>query len=427
MFVLNKSLVHSDDETYTPNFSEGRLFENEEEYVGQTPPTFWDSSYLDSIPTPEELQQQKNVDFITDPTTQRYVIVDLYHKQRGMKGMWSTIELGDLIRVTKQIGKRIKVVVRAGFVFDKTQFQLGLNDLIQPSKNNAPERFSIESVSLKDNELGGKNAEIELKIYTLSKKLEFEVKIDCECGLFQASSHFFETHNSGKQRKKKENLPAPNEYILMSYPVLQKHGSGTIKRKRKDSENVSVKRRKKSCKLDKKPVILKEDDQFGGNDDFQKVIAHVKKQKKSKVAISILHKSVNIGNRYFLVLYKNGNLYSEQVIESEEYKYILIEPEEDGSFDGVYTAVVCFKDQPIALDGAMTSLIDLRNGESPYFLPCNITPISKQCNLWSIGKFSINDRGFKWIQEVEPVCIYYITNPLYLIIKFKTTTNIIET
>eukprot|EP01130_Rhizamoeba_saxonica_P012507 TRINITY_DN5275_c0_g1_i1.p1 TRINITY_DN5275_c0_g1~~TRINITY_DN5275_c0_g1_i1.p1 ORF type:complete len:484 (-),score=86.71 TRINITY_DN5275_c0_g1_i1:90-1541(-) len=319
-----------------------------------------------------------------DPICKRYVIVELYHKQRGKKGMWSVINLGDLIRVTKRIGKRIKVVVRAGFKFEKDNITLILNDVIRPSSSNASDRFSIESTSLKNNEVGGKTAEIELKIFTLSKKLEFEAKIECQFGAFIATSPFFETHNSGKQRKKKEIHPDPEILELVPY-------QGNLLKRKGEQLNMQVGKRRKQ--------EYSSQDYFATAQQFIHTNAIIK---NFQLVVAILPGAGCVDN-FFLVLYKDDNLYSEDTFDIEgvpNAKYISINADMRGKFSGIYTAVICFKNKNATLGAGATSvLVDFRDEPNvTSCIPCNLIAVGEN-NLYVAGKFIVVEDNIKWINE----------------------------
>eukprot|EP01129_Flabellula_baltica_P011579 TRINITY_DN5102_c0_g1_i1.p1 TRINITY_DN5102_c0_g1~~TRINITY_DN5102_c0_g1_i1.p1 ORF type:complete len:694 (-),score=119.37 TRINITY_DN5102_c0_g1_i1:47-2128(-) len=152
-----------------------------------------------------------------------YLIVDIFHKQRGGKGVWMVIEHGGLIRVTKNVGKRIKLVIKSSIKFKRNEMKLILFDLINPQLSEQDGRFSVENVLYKDNDLQGVNAEYELKIFILAKKLEFQVTINSPLGRFKAESNTFGTHNSGKQRKKRESVEPRPKFVLVPFSGMEGH------------------------------------------------------------------------------------------------------------------------------------------------------------------------------------------------------------
>eukprot|EP01129_Flabellula_baltica_P016760 TRINITY_DN908_c0_g1_i1.p1 TRINITY_DN908_c0_g1~~TRINITY_DN908_c0_g1_i1.p1 ORF type:complete len:494 (+),score=76.27 TRINITY_DN908_c0_g1_i1:169-1650(+) len=138
-----------------------------------------------------------------------YITVNVYHKIRGGKGIWDLVEPGEMIRVTKHIGKRLKLSVKSSIKFTLDDLTIKLLDLIKPEKNNDESRFNIDSSFLKDNELGGTDADFEMKIHTLSKKLEFRAEIHTQWGMYFQHSLCFGSHNSGRQRLGKREVFEP--------------------------------------------------------------------------------------------------------------------------------------------------------------------------------------------------------------------------
>jgi hypothetical protein len=198
---------------------------------------------------------------------QSYVVIELFHKQRGGKGVWNEIEHGNFIRVTKNVGKKVKLVVRSSVKFDKSQINVKLVDLIHPDGTEKEGSYQVETFAVKENEIGGTNAEYELKIFILSKKLEFRIEIKSGYGHFRAESICFGTHNSGKQRKKKEPLDQKPKKILIPY------NNPDVKRKRVENGSPDNRVNKKffdeSSRLPNKP-------QFTMNDYIQVIqILHV--------------------------------------------------------------------------------------------------------------------------------------------------------
>eukprot|EP01129_Flabellula_baltica_P000566 TRINITY_DN10552_c0_g1_i1.p1 TRINITY_DN10552_c0_g1~~TRINITY_DN10552_c0_g1_i1.p1 ORF type:complete len:463 (+),score=91.85 TRINITY_DN10552_c0_g1_i1:31-1419(+) len=147
-----------------------------------------------------------------------YVIVNVYHKLRGGKGIWKQIEPGELIRVTKHIGKKVKMNVSSSIMFNQNDLSIKLVDLVRPEFSEDNSRFVVENVFFRDNEYNGKDADYEMKIFTLSKRLEFHVEIRTKQGIFRQKSVCFGSHNSGKHRLgKRPPVPPGPKLVLIRY------------------------------------------------------------------------------------------------------------------------------------------------------------------------------------------------------------------
>jgi len=104
-----------------------------------------------------------------------------------------------LIRVTKGIGKRIKLELYCNEEFDWSGVKIELFDLAA----NAPcsdDEFTVDNHALKSG-CAGYAAEVELKLYNLAKCIEFRVTITSIMRTVHTGhSISFSTHDSGKQR-----------------------------------------------------------------------------------------------------------------------------------------------------------------------------------------------------------------------------------
>lgn len=76
------------------------------------------------------------------------VVLDLFHKERGGKGVWKEIEQGNQIRVTKNVGKRVKLIIKASSHFLRANMNLRLID-ISDSSSHQEGQFHLESVVIK--------------------------------------------------------------------------------------------------------------------------------------------------------------------------------------------------------------------------------------------------------------------------------------
>jgi len=186
--------------------------------------------------------------------------VQMFHKTRGGKGAWLLIGPMQLIRVTKGIGKRLRMVVRSPepfraqpdltvelyevmddsscvsreFSLESCQLKNGEVLLDGPELSGGPEDFGLDqsdptdsdvqmseasastdpvpSSGMADGEGGSSSyttAIFEFKIYQLCSRFQFRVAVHSTAGsasLFTGKSVQFSTHDSGKLRKKTNAL-----------------------------------------------------------------------------------------------------------------------------------------------------------------------------------------------------------------------------
>lgn len=144
----------------------------------------------------------------------------MYHKIRGGKGEWREVAPWELIRVTKGVGKKVKMVVEAPGRFGPGDVHISLTDMTDQvrtprtpgNRSSKSSRFIVESttVGVMDPETGKSSAELIIKLFKLSKQLIFQATVSVQGGPGEANSVLrgqsspFGTHNSGKQRRKRE-------------------------------------------------------------------------------------------------------------------------------------------------------------------------------------------------------------------------------
>lgn len=144
----------------------------------------------------------------------------MYHKIRGGKGEWREVAPWELIRVTKGVGKKVKMVVEAPGRFGPSDIHLALTDMTDAvrtprtpgNRSSKSSRFIIESttVGVLDVETGKSSAELIIKLFKLSKQLVFQASVSVHTNgsdvstVLHGQSAPFGTHNSGKQRRKRD-------------------------------------------------------------------------------------------------------------------------------------------------------------------------------------------------------------------------------
>ncbi len=75
-------------------------------------------------------------------------VIEIFHKERGGKGVWKMIDQGTQIRVTKNVGKRVKLVTKVSVKFNRGDMQLRLLDL-SDTANPQDGQCHLETVALK--------------------------------------------------------------------------------------------------------------------------------------------------------------------------------------------------------------------------------------------------------------------------------------
>jgi hypothetical protein len=138
----------------------------------------------------------------------------LFHKVRGGKGEWKEVQDNEMIRVTKGVGKKLKLVIKSPPLtrFSITEITLSLDEssdvtsrTSKISTKNQSQYFSVENSSVKQ-EAAGTSAELFLKVFRLGKQLCFCATISPKqsnpgpSSALTGRSVNFGTHNSGKQR-----------------------------------------------------------------------------------------------------------------------------------------------------------------------------------------------------------------------------------
>lgn len=161
----------------------------------------------------------------------------LFHKVRGGKGEWKEVQDNEMIRVTKGVGKKLKLVIKSppATRFSITEISLSLEEAAEiasrgvknPYKNQS-HHFTVENSSVKQ-DTTGTSAELFLKVFRLGKQLSFHASISPKQhnpsvgSTLTGKSICFGTHNSGKQRFVTSLFPQQtknekNAAALLSFP-----------------------------------------------------------------------------------------------------------------------------------------------------------------------------------------------------------------
>lgn len=137
----------------------------------------------------------------------------LFHKTRGGKGAWLPISTMQLIRVTKGIGKRLRMEIRSNeHVGQPTDISLHLFDVLE-DHSLAARDFTVETHEIAQAPSEAVPAPhattvtMELKVFHLCKNLQFHASFNSAAGgQLKGTSVQFSTHDSGKQRKKSPTI-----------------------------------------------------------------------------------------------------------------------------------------------------------------------------------------------------------------------------
>jgi len=143
-------------------------------------------------------------------TENDHIRVVVYQKQRKMRE-WKPIEHLEQIRVTKKVGKRLKmdVLFPIAFSWEDLKLQLFETNVIENVVLEKGFKIDTHTIKVNTDPHEGYVAEIELKIDTVCRRkcsLQFKATLSASFGdqNFTANSVTFSTHDSGKPRKARD-------------------------------------------------------------------------------------------------------------------------------------------------------------------------------------------------------------------------------
>lgn len=346
----------------------------------------------------------------------------LFHKVRGGKGEWKEISQGDMIRVTKGVGKKVKLVVRASFSFKIGELQLSLQDLSEGSKpsrvqENPKEKtskFQIENTNMKQ-EGGRTTAEIFIKLFKLSKQLAFQISIIKDGGgQYHGHSSIFGTHNSGKQSKKKDKLDDKDERKRLEDEHM-------FERSRIGYDYSPMTQPFQKSLVNRSATAMKH---FGN-----KIIAEEARKRNSSFVVYVACKKLKRPPEDFTTfIYKNEGLLHQEAVSlgTSMGRAIFLPPDNNGDYCGSYTLVAAIRSKGDSSDTippgeGVAALFDFR-GENDSMKLIPIQPVllsSEQTNVWLIGSFYIDGSDATWVQSShlapnQPMGMPQIVNsPMY--------------
>lgn len=154
----------------------------------------------------EEEENCSMTEFI--PSETGGLSICLFHKTRGGKGAWLPISTMQLIRVTKGIGKRLRMEIKSTeMVPQPSDIKMHLFDVLED--HSLSERdFTVETSEISHAAPGtgpvATTVTLELKVFHLCKNLQFHANFlsPSSGNMLNGTSVQFSTHDSGKQRKK---------------------------------------------------------------------------------------------------------------------------------------------------------------------------------------------------------------------------------
>lgn len=143
----------------------------------------------------------------------------------------------ELIRVTKGIGKRLRLEITSDQLYKDTFDWRGLTIRLfelHESSNFTEKDFFMDTQELMELNIDGEKRlvlYVELKIHHLCKNLQFYVTYKCPSGsyLLKGRSGQFSTHDSGKRRKKLPSVNVDIEKIANSEILTQKEPDNGVK------------------------------------------------------------------------------------------------------------------------------------------------------------------------------------------------------
>mmetsp|Transcript_26829 Transcript_26829/g.29913 ORF Transcript_26829/g.29913 Transcript_26829/m.29913 type:complete len:791 (+) Transcript_26829:113-2485(+) len=169
------------------------------------------SPYSDTPTSPDSIEIENTPPHSPPQNSSNIFVATVLHKPRGKGGKYVTIEEGQRIRVTRDRGKRLRVVLETVVTCDwSNAFQLLLDDVnedgtvIQTYDANGP-GFDIEANRMRQstplgNEPPRYTIELEIKVYLIHRRLRFRVCASSTSGqLHEGRTVEFYTHDSGRR------------------------------------------------------------------------------------------------------------------------------------------------------------------------------------------------------------------------------------
>jgi hypothetical protein len=211
----------------------------------ERPLTYESSNESNSSPERTESRSSENEIPIPEniKTTAKYPMsVTVLHKPRGSKGIWEKVLNGDVLRVTREKGKRLKIQCQSDVEFNAATIQISIIDLMNAETfcdGVAVERYHIL-------EEGNKfTVELEVKLYVARRRLQLTVCAASKTGdgYVGGFSVPFKTTSSGGAMKASSSTPSPTQAAPLSASTAGV-ANDTQSSKTKSDTRPSVKKRK---------------------------------------------------------------------------------------------------------------------------------------------------------------------------------------
>jgi len=125
--------------------------------------------------------------------------VHILQKRRGSHGSWERVSQGEGLRVTKGVGKLLRLDIRTQEKVEKgsQNFNIELWDLSGTSPLQKKDWFSVEKIEQNDPTYSF----VEVRLNASCKKLQFRITVTTVDGPLQANSVEFGAHSHGKVGK----------------------------------------------------------------------------------------------------------------------------------------------------------------------------------------------------------------------------------
>jgi len=194
-----------------------------------------------------------------------------------------------------------------------------------------------------------------------------------------------------------ENFEIDLEHINFSDPKIQEDAYRFYERLQESSDNPMGLSSKMYRDMSDRNELHENDNYLAKMQQYKDLLLAT--ENRTGIAVSVFLHTMNPPiTDFFLVIYKSESLYQQKALSyGNEYKYVFIEPAEDGTYDGEYSVVLYIEAEFIRLQG-FVGLYDIRNEDmKENIILCNPVPIQGSNNLFIVGKFYINDNDSSWI------------------------------
>eukprot|EP01087_Luapelamoeba_hula_P008879 TRINITY_DN2259_c0_g1_i1.p1 TRINITY_DN2259_c0_g1~~TRINITY_DN2259_c0_g1_i1.p1 ORF type:complete len:1177 (-),score=200.03 TRINITY_DN2259_c0_g1_i1:219-3749(-) len=150
------------------------------------------------------------------PTDDPEMWLTLSHKPRGSGGVWKAVPEGNALRVTKDKGKRLRLLISCNFEFDWDEVYITLVDHVTMVDARSGFNMDLSKCTLQQNA-----ATIELTLTRICKKLQFHVTLKSKFGwTCQGHTVSFLAHNNGKETSRVKTEKNPKSTVTPVIPGM---------------------------------------------------------------------------------------------------------------------------------------------------------------------------------------------------------------